>query len=355
MKIVFTIDHMTIGGAQKVCYNLLLWLKEQPDIEIFLIIYRDLKVGNVKFDLNDIPHEVLSGNKINQIIQIRNLLKKHQFDCLISFGTTNAMFDIPASLFTGIKTIVCERNDPAHFAGSFISKFASRSLMQLANGFVFQTKDAQSFYGSCLRKKSTVIANPLLLPNGTPNNRYDGNDNHKIVSVGRLNKQKNYPLLIDAFSNSKCKDNYTLIIIGDGPERNNLQNIVREKGLSNKVFLPGTSNQVMKDIYDASFFVLSSDFEGMPNALIEAMALGIPCISTDCPCGGPRDLITHGYNGLLFPVADRDALVSSMNLLAEDKKLAERIGEKAQQIIDTLSMQRIGNLWKNYITSIINE
>jgi glycosyltransferase involved in cell wall biosynthesis len=220
-------------------------------------------------------------------------------------GVPGALFDVPACVGLGIKHIISERNDPAHFGGSTITRIVSRLLMRKANGFVFQTKDAQAFYGGEIAKHSVIIPNPLFIGDDYPDTQYVGEREETIVTTGRLNKQKNHPLLIRAFKRIAVEfPEYKLIIYGEGPERQNDEALISELGLQERVLLPGTINDVPAKIYKSSLYVLSSDFEGMPNALMEAMALGLPCISTDCPCGGPRELIYKGYIGMLVPVDD---------------------------------------------------
>src|SRR5699024_7366265 len=113
----------------------------------------------------------------------------------------------------------------------------------------------------------------------------------------------------------KKHPNYDLIIYGEGNEREELESLIRRLNLINRVYLPGSTQDVLEKIKDASVFAFSSNFEGMPNALIEAMALGLPVISTDCPSGGPRELINHGVNGLLTPVKDKEQFAQQLDFL----------------------------------------
>ena len=134
---------------------------------------------------------------------------------------------------------------------------------------------------------------------------------------------------------------YELIIYGEGSLRETLEKQVRDLGIEQKVKLPGNDANVLEKIRDAGIFVLSSNYEGMPNALIEAMALGIPSISTDCPCGGPKTLVQPYINGLLFPVEDVDALVSCIKYFIENEEKANEIGMRATEIRTLLASNRI--------------
>ena len=174
-----------------------------------------------------------------------------------------------------------------------------------------------------------------------------------IVSAGRLAPQKNQKMLITAFSKiANQYPDYNLTIYGEGALRQFLEQQISDLGLQERVFLPGNITDLHTQIKTSAFFVMSSDFEGMPNALIEAMALGLPCISTDCPCGGPKTLIREKENGLLIEVGDSDALADAMATLIENQSLAFEMGQNAVAIRDRLSMEMIGKEWVAYFTDV---
>ena len=136
-------------------------------------------------------------------------------------------------------------------------------------------------------------------------------------------------------------------IYGEGELRAQLEDLIKENNLQDKVFLPGASKQVLKDINDAEVFAFSSDFEGMPNALIEAMALGIPCISTDCSPGGAREFINSYENGILVPCNDIAEMAKAMEYMLENKNEAEKMGGKAKNIVKDLAPNIIAEKWMN--------
>lgn len=286
-----------------------------------------------------------------QIKRLKQILLLQSIDTILVMDVPICIYAIPGAIGTGAKIIVSERNDPAHFSGKKMTKWLSRVLMRKANGFVFQTKDAQKFYGSFVSKKSTVIPNPVSTQN-MPEIPYEGRRENKIVSVARLDKQKNLELLIDAFLKIlKEYPEYQLYIWGEGPERGNIENYIKKLDIKKSVFLPGMTDDIFGKIYRASVFVLSSDFEGMPNALIEAMALGLPCISTDCSCGGPRELIENGKNGMLIPVNDRKALTNSLRFIIKNESYAEKMGKEAFKIREKLNYKKICSKWYDFLSS----
>lgn len=218
-------------------------------------------------------------------------------------------------------------------------------------GSCFKLKMQKSYYDKKLRNRGTVIYNPLYIEK-LPT-IYNGRRAKKIVTMGRLSEQKNQKILIEAFSKIEgAYPEYELIIYGEGSLRETLEKQVRDLGIEQKVKLPGNDANVLEKIRDAGIFVLSSNYEGMPNALIEAMALGIPSISTDCPCGGPKTLVQPYINGLLFPVEDVDALVSCIKYFIENEEKADEIGMRATEIRTLLASNRICEEWSKYIWAV---
>lgn len=353
MKIVFTTAHMNLGGTQRVCYNLINWIINNTDAGVHLIICSGQEIKE-DYDLSNIPHSIVAGGLLRKAFGIRRVLKQIKPDVFVTMGVPGALFDVPACVGLGIKHVISERNDPAHFGGRTITRIISRLLMRKADGYVFQTKDAQAYYGGDMAKRSVIIPNPLFIGNVYPDTQYIGEREKTIVTTGRLNRQKNHPLLIRAFKRiADDFSDYKLIIYGEGRERQNDEALISELGLQERVLLPGIINDVPEKIHKSSLYVLSSDFEGMPNALMEAMALGLPCISTDCPCGGPRGLIENNKNGILVHVGDEDAIAYAMRKILSDEKFAQKIGKNAIKIRERLSMEKICKQWYDYFVKII--
>jgi glycosyltransferase involved in cell wall biosynthesis len=142
------------------------------------------------------------------------------------------------------------------------------------------------------------------------------------------------------------------VIWGEGPERGNLEKLIKEKSLEGRVLLPGRTKKIHEEMAKGSLFVLSSRFEGMPNALCEAMSLGLPVISTDCPTG-PREVITHGEDGMLVPVDDVQEMARAMEDLIKDVRLREKLGEKASQKMKQYDMETISALWEKVFDEVV--
>ena len=181
---------------------------------------------------------------------------------------------------------------------------------------------------------------------------YIGERKKVFSAVGRLEPQKNFPMLIRAISEfHKREKDYKLVIYGEGRERINIENLIKELHLENSVSLPGRNKDVLNCINDCAAFILSSDYEGMPNALIEAMCMGMPVISTDCPSGGPREIIENEKNGLLIPVNDELRMTQAMFNIIKDGDSC-LLGQNAYKIGKQLMDASVFEDWK-YV--LINE
>jgi glycosyltransferase involved in cell wall biosynthesis len=319
-----------------------------------------LKDNNVVYEIDKqvkyifIPDH--KGKKIrkqlNRFLDLKNKLAEIKPDIVISFWLQPAIFAAVLSKFIGFKVIYSERGDPTDEEYKGFLGVLRYIFFKLIDRFVFQTQGAKQCFSKSVQDKSVVINNPVYIKY----NNYNIPQKRRkvIVNVGRLHKQKNQKLLINAFAKiSDTFPEYTLEIYGDGELKVNLEKQIEQLNLKNRVILKGTTKHLFDEIMDASLFVLSSDYEGMPNALMEAMALGIPCISTDCKPGGARELITDGKNGLITKRGSVDNLAQAMKYMLENPEDAEIMGRNAKQICNTHSVDNIIKMWDEYITGII--
>lgn len=341
------------GGAERVTINLAAYFRvKKYNVIIYINEHRQSEYA--------IPQGVCcvclnerGSSYVEQVKTFRRSLKTNRVDCLIVMGSPLTLYAVPACVGLDTKVIISERNDPEHFGGRAIVKYVSRFMMKMADGFVFQTEEAESFFSP--DKPSSVIPNPLS-SQGLPKPHLDGTRKKEIVAVGRLNPQKNQKLLIGAFSKIANKyPEYQLIIYGEGVLREELESLIRRSNMEGRIKLPGVVANVVNRIVDSSVFVMTSDFEGMPNALMEAMSIGLPCISTDCPCGGPRYLIKNNFNGILIPVGDEEKLINALRVLLDNHRFAEKLGREATEIRYQLSIEKIGSKWESFLRVIIGE
>lgn len=355
MNIFFYINILAGGGAERVVANLANSFSKHGNQVSVVTSY---KVENEYITDDDVKRFVLEDSKdesgfvkrnLHRIHKLRNLLIENKPDLLVSFMAEPNFRSIVATRRLKTKVIVSVRNDPNQEYPSKAARFLANFLYKMADGIVFQTNDARDFFNKRVRNRSTIIPNQVnSVFYSTP--RED--DQRDIITVGRLTKQKNQKMLIEAFSEIKDLTDENLIIYGEGPERSELERIIKQKDLCNRVFLPGNVSHIEKRLASAKLFVLSSDYEGMPNALLEAMATGVPCISTDCPCGGPRMIIENGVDGALVPTGDADALAYAMAEILSDSEAANSLGENARKSAERFRPENVSVKWNEYVKTV---
>lgn len=325
-SLAFYIDTMQKGGANRVIAILANYFAA-CQYDVWLINDSICNDAGKEYQVDERIHrEVLNINKKSKLLsnffrikKIRSLLKEKNIGAAVSFmGPPNVRLLI-AGIGLKCKKIVSVRNAPnIEYGASAFAKLATQLIFSFASACVFQTQDAESYFLKKIQRKSRVILNPIH-PGFFQIKRDQETSN--IITVGRLFKQKNQKLLIDSFNLIHRKiPNEKLIIYGEGPLRTELEQYVSDLGLSDRVLLPGQISNVADAMEKASVFVLSSDYEGLPNALMEAMAVGVPVISTDCPCGGPRNIIQNSSQGELVPCGNAQLMANALLNLLSNKE-----------------------------------
>ncbi|MEA5049240.1 MAG: glycosyltransferase [Eubacteriales bacterium] len=356
MKKLMVVTHkMSGGGAERVIAQLLNGFS-QEGIECVLVT----ECGVPSFyDLHeDIRQIYLTFGKTLKASQIprayrklRKIVRQERPDAVLAMPEKVNVWTVLFLLGTGVPVIVSERNDPHRHPENKVKRVLRRFVYPFAKGFIFQTKEAADYFPESIRSRGVVLDNPL--DTGRIPAPFEGTRRNVIVAAGRLHEQKNFQLLIRAFARFyKTHHTYSLVIYGEGPEKDALMKTASRLGVAGAVELPGQSRTLLEDINDCAMFVLSSDYEGMPNVLIEAMACGLCCIATDCPIGGVRSLIVDGENGLLTPTGDEKALLAAMTAAADDPALALRLGACAAQIQKRLDEAVVASEWRRYLETV---
>lgn len=287
-------------------------------------------------------------NYIQRLKVIREECRTNQIGIAVVFARANAIRFLLATLGLRIKIVVAIRISPEREFPGGIASFLAKKIIGRADGYLFQTKEQRDFFGRRIAERSIVLPNSIA--ESFLRAPYQGKRDNRIVAVGRLAHQKNHSMLIRAFA--EIAEKYTdtrLVIYGEGGLRESLEKEVDELNLSDRVELPGEVSKIAEHIQSAKLFVLPSDYEGMPNALIEAMSLGMPVIATDCPCGGPAELIQNGENGILIPVGDKERLKSAIVLLLRDEELRKKIGANARKIQEQCSSEKTSEQFYGYL------
>lgn len=285
--------------------------------------------------------------KLERIWLLRKEIKRHSNAVIISFEYFMNMQAVVATLGLRNHLIVSERNDPARMGGKFPTRVIRNYLYRFCDMLVCQTENAKDYFPIYIKKKTEIIMNPIKENLPEP---WKGERTKEIVNFCRLEKQKNLKLLIDAFERfSKNHTEYKLLIYGDGREKETLEQYVLHKRMHNQIIIHNSVENIHERILRSAMFVSSSDYEGLSNSMIEAMAIGLPTICTDCPCGGARMVIQDGVNGLLVPVEDVDEMVNAMNVIVSDTELAKRLAQNSVEIKKTLSVNNIIDKWEKLL------
>ena len=287
---------------------------------------------------------------LNRIKAIRKICKDYKIDIAVSFMREPNFRLVLATWGIKTKAVISVRNDPnREYSGTF-GKMVGKILLPCADGAVFQTEDAKRWFPQKLQRKSKVIYN--IVDSRFFETVYRGE--HDIITVGRISPQKNHTMLIKAFK--KVHDKFPeerLVICGRTQTEMGIKELIEKLELEDNVILLGQRENVPEILSKAKLFVLSSDYEGMPNALMEAMAVGIPAVSTDCPCGGPKELLGKKLETLLTPVGNIDALADKMIFLLENDKERENIGKELKQRAQLFRVDDVGQKWIDYIESLL--
>lgn len=355
-KIIFYIDVMHSGGAQRVMSILVNYFYAEG-YDVILVNDAPSPHGVREYEIADgIKRKYLANSfvrgvilkNIKRILVLRKIVKTEHPDVVLSFlGNCNKRM-LLATLGLACKKIISVRNDPnKEYGRNTINKIIASALFGLADGVVFQTQDEQDYFPAWIRKKSAIICNPVrdsffsIIRNKC----------HVIVTLGRLYPQKNHKLLIEAYEKISHKIKEPLYIYGEGPLKEELKTYIKQKKLADRILLNGNTCNVEEVLGRAKLFVLSSDYEGLPNALMEALASGTPCISTRCAGGGPETLIENGVNGVLVPCDDVSSMSSAILKLCQNDEYREALGKNAKRYAERFREINILKIWKQYIFS----
>ena len=361
MKLLFYIYCISAGGAERVMVNLANQFATHGHSICFVtnILERqeyelDRRIDRVNFEYKKKETNRFVKN-CRQIFSLRRQIKKVKPDIVISFMPENSFRAAVANCYCSSKLLLSVRNDPEKEYYGWFRKVAAYIFFRLADGVVFQTPNAMKWFPKVIRNKSRIILNQVS--ESFFDSEYKG-EYTGIVTAGRLVKQKNHAMLIKAFFKVKdiCNDN--LIIYGGGLKTENIKDelikLTQDLGIEARVVFAGETANLNQIMASAKMFVLSSDYEGLPNALMEAMALGLPCVSTDCPCGGPDILLEQGRAGILTPVGDEGKLAEVLKLLLSDINLLNDLAIKARLRAENFRPEKIFEQWNDYVRYLLN-
>lgn len=361
MHIAFLILRLSSGGAERSTAALANQMAKTGHKVTILALTENTSfypTENVDVRFLDLPQ--LPATKgvsrfqavIRRAVSLRRTVRELHPDVLVGMSHIMSAYAAFCTKGTHTASVGTERANPfVLYAGKTMNLFRKGASL-FCDGFVCQTEKAKSFFPKATQRKAAVIPNaifnPLVFSTAVPAER-----EHVISALGRLDDNKGFDVLIRAFAKvHEAFPSYTLQIFGEGTSRPDLEKLAASLGLTDAVSLPGVDGRAILQIARSSVFVLSSRSEGMPNALIEAMAAGVPCVSTQCDMG-PKELIRDGVNGLLVPVDDIEALAEAILRILRDRSFSESLSVNALTIRQTHAVEQITQKWVDYFGTLL--
>lgn len=361
MKIGFLVQTLGSGGAERAA-SALANSMAQKGFDAKLIVFNDEslfyslneKVDFVNLELKEIPQGLSFGRVfgcIKRVFEVRKKIKNLDLDVLVCMSNIMTAYGTFSTLFTKTKTVGTERSNPYKLMNSRFLRLLRKASALLSNGFVFQTFEASKFFPKNVQKKGAIIPNavfnPLVYQIEPPKARQN-----IIYAMGRLSKEKRFDLVIDAFKiicekEPDCK----LVIFGEGELKETLQKQINDLDLEKRAVLAGANLNALEFISKGRAFVLSSDFEGMPNALLEAMAVGVPCVSTRCKMG-PEELIVNEENGILVETGSAKEIAQAVLKIMNDETFAAKLAQNGKKLLDTHNINAITERWLEYLKQL---
>lgn len=338
------------------------WARDENSVTIFT-----LEAGESFYSLVPGVQHISLGKKLpngafrkswHLLCCSRNLyrhLRQFQPQVLVAFLDIAILLAIIVTRFLPTKVIVSERSNPYVRKTNRWLQPLNHKLYHSTDCLVLQThRIAETF--PTLKNRITVVPNPVPPPpHQIPDDSYPASLKAKtIVCIGRLNSLKQYDKVMRAFHQfTRDKADWKLIILGEGEERARLEHLRAELHLEEAVSLPGTTKNPQEVLARSSIFMLSSQFEGFPNALCEAMAVGLPSVATRCPYG-PEEIIQHGQNGWLVPVDNPASWAEALETITSDISLYQKLGIGAKKIVRTYSIESVMQQWEQVLHTAIN-
>lgn len=336
MKIAVFLPKGVYGGGERVLITL---MREFSKRKVDVVGYTRCKT----IDKSIVPCKMIvldnEKSKLKQVLDLTSSLKQENVGKVIVFGLDTIFFI--ATRLAKVDYLYSLRVDPLQVD---FKKLTYKYVLNKCERIVFQTKHVQSYFPKSIQEKSYVIPNPILdddLPEVSDCRK------KKIVLVGRLSEEKNIEMAIRAFSQTK-HDGYSFHIYGSGPLLQKLQDLVSQLHLEEEIFFEGQVVHVVDYIRDSEILLLTSNFEGMPNALIEGLAMGLACISTNFPSGAAPELIDDGKSGFVVPMNDVKTLTEKLQILIDNDELRHKFQSKSVEIRQKLDLDVIIGKWIDF-------
>jgi len=359
IHIALIISSLNSGGAERVLSNLANhWALEGAQVDLITLVdssvkpfyFLDEKVKLIQLNQSQYSSSLFlrTRNVLFRVLSLRKLFKFSNPDIMISFVDVTNLTSLLASIGLKIPLIVSERTNPCFHRLPFFYKFLRKFLYPIAFCVVVQTRSAGNYFKRF--NNILTIPNFVIRPK---RKKLCFKSVQKLISVGRLNPFKGLDTMIHAFFHLSLRyPCLKLVIYGEGPERKNLQKLIDSFGLQKKIFLSGVTFEIQEILSDSDIFIFPSRYEGFPNALCEAMSVGLPVVASNC--SGNVDIVRDGVDGRLFPVDDVNALIQILEELIEDEGQRRMLAKNAQSVCDRFSADGIFKKWDDLIESVLD-
>ncbi len=357
MKLILVISSMATGGAERVL-SILANSWSQRGWEITLVTTHD--DGSAPFYtldsainfqpilLSNIPRGG-SWTHVKRVQALRKIIKTESPDLVISFLNFTNVLTLMACGGLNIPVVVSERLDPRVHRLSKSWNTLRRLLYPKAVVLVNQTEAAASWFRSWMGSKISIVPNPVMEPMFQEGPAELELLPHALVAMGRLHPQKGFDTLLQAMAIvHAAAPELRLTVLGEGPLRSDLESLRNDLGLMDVVTFPGRVKRPHDVLKQAELFILSSVTEGFPNVLCEAMAVGLPVVSTNCP-SGPNEIIESGQNGQLVPVGDAQAMAAAVLSLMDDDVARKEMGNSARHVVQRFSLPEVLRAWDDVL------
>lgn len=364
MKLTLVISSLGAGGAERIMSLMAnYWAAKGWEITLLTLddgipFYQiDEQVNHIGLGIQQNSPNVLMGawNNFRRIQTLQRAIASLKPAVVISFIDQMNVLTLIATRSLNLRVIVSERTDPTLYSIGTTWDLLRRWTYPFASKIVVLTQKTSNYFLSELRLPSYVIPNAVILPPKFENISQTENTKRSLVAMGRLTQQKGFDLLLKAFAKLTDKHpDWSLTIFGEGELHAELEALRDHLKLQGRVHFPGAVKNVYETLQQGDIFVLSSRFEGFPNALCEAMACGLPVIATDCPTG-PTEIIRDGIDGILVQRENVAALSAAMaNLMADEQKRKD-LSTRATEVVKRFGIEKVMPMWEELLAQVVKE